>query len=423
MDKLKVGEFTDLFYPTLNGVTKVVDKLSNALGETDCAEVRVSATRGKKGRLPEPPEDRAYELVTCRGFTVPIQKDTTSLPGLDRKYRKEIASKPLDILHCHTMGGQFKMAKKLKKEWDVPIVATLHAQADLDLKKFLKAQWLVNKIMHGMMKSYNSCDEIWSLNTGMRDYAVKWGADPSKIRVVGNACDYRYPENPKKICEEFDREHGIGADETVFLFVGRLLDYKNIFFTLDALKILKERGLKFRMYYVGEGPDGGRLKRAVAEYGMEDCVSLEGKVIDRKKLAAYYLRAKLFLFPSLFDAFSIVQLEAAAHKTPTLFLKGSVTSSGFVDGQNMFESGHSPEAFADRVEEILKNSELYERVSEGCYREMYRSWEDYARNVADAYADAIARYRARAEVRKGTPFRIPKKHLYVRQNCSFFAVS
>ena len=67
MDKLKVGEFTDLFYPTLNGVTKVVDKLSNALGETDCAEVRVSATRGQKGRMPEPPADRACDLQGLYG--------------------------------------------------------------------------------------------------------------------------------------------------------------------------------------------------------------------------------------------------------------------------------------------------------------------------------------------------------------------
>ena len=52
-----------------------------------------------------------------------------------------------------------------------------------------------------------------------------------------------------------------------------------------------------------------------------------GKVTDRTLLSYYYARADLFLFPSLYDASSIVQIEAASQKTPTVFLEGAVTAN------------------------------------------------------------------------------------------------
>ena len=48
--------------------------------------------------------------------------------------------------------------------------------------------------------------------------------------------------------------------------------------------------------------------------------------MDRELLKSIYYRATLFLFPSLFDSSSLVQIEAASQETPTIFIEGSVTS-------------------------------------------------------------------------------------------------
>ena len=48
------------------------------------------------------------------------------------------------------------------------------------------------------------------------------------------------------------------------------------------------------------------------------------------------MRADLFLFPSLYDASSIVQIEAASQHTPTLFLKEAATTATVTNNVNGF---------------------------------------------------------------------------------------
>ena len=67
---------------------------------------------------------------------------------------------------------------------------------------------------------------------------------------------------------------------------------------------------------------------------LEDEIILCGKITDRYELACYYKRSALFLFPSYYDASSIVQIEAASQKTPTIFLENSATSANIIDNVN-----------------------------------------------------------------------------------------
>ena len=84
------------------------------------------------------------------------------------------------------------------------------------------------------------------------------------------------------------------------MFVGRLVTLKGIFFLLDVLLELKKRELKFTMFFVGTGPDEEKTKRTSKKFNLQNQVIFVGKVLDRKLLSAYYLRSKLFLFPSHF---------------------------------------------------------------------------------------------------------------------------
>ena len=111
--------------------------------------------------------------------------------------------------------------------------------------------------------------------------------------------------------------------------------------------------------------------------------------MERELIKALYLRAKLFLFPSMYDASSLVQIEAASQSTPTIFLKGSATSATVTDNVNGFLSENSIEAFADKITEILNNNELYNKVSEGAFRDLYVTWDDCVREIQEKYKSAI----------------------------------
>lgn len=61
-----------------------------------------------------------------------------------------------------------------------------------------------------------------------------------EFRVMENGTDFDRRGASGLEISELKKKHGI-KDELVFLFIGRMMWYKNQKFTLDALKILKER--------------------------------------------------------------------------------------------------------------------------------------------------------------------------------------
>ena len=102
-------------------------------------------------------------------------------------------------------------------------------------------------------------------------------------------------------------------------------------------------------------------------------------------LTDYYARADLFLFPSLYDASSIVQIEAASQSTPTLFLKGAATAATITDNVNGFLAENSEDNYADKILQILHNQELYEEVSKNTYKDLYRNWDMAIDEVYERY--------------------------------------
>ena len=106
------------------------------------------------------------------------------------------------------------------------------------------------------------------------------------------------------------------------------------------------------MLFVGSGPDEERLKNYIKDKGLEKDVILTGKIMDRDILSAIYYRAKLFVFPSLFDASSLVQIEAASQKTPTLFIEGAVTSDTVTNNVNGFKAPNDLETISKETYQI-----------------------------------------------------------------------
>ena len=196
-----------------------------------------------------------------------------------------------------------------------------------------------------------------------------------------------------KTIKRINNMFNIKDKEAVFLFVGRIISIKNIFFILDVLKELKERGLKFKMIYVGDGPDYNNLDKKVKEYKMSDEVTLAGRIMDRELLKEIYFRADLFIFPSLFDSSSLVQIEAASQETPTIFVEGSVTSDTVENNITGFKEKEDIVLFANRIESILNNKSLNDKVRKTARKELAKTWDVIAKETYDYYQKVIDEYK------------------------------
>ena len=109
-----------------------------------------------------------------------------------------------------------------------------------------------------------------------------------------------------------------------------------------------------------------------------------GLVSGKEMLEKIYSRAKLFLFPSLYDANSLVQIEAACQGTPTVFLEGARTAATVTPGVNGYVSAPGEDSFARLILDILSDENGYAQVSAAARRDLYLNWDDVVRAV---YAD------------------------------------
>ena len=212
--------------------------------------------------------------------------------------------------------------------------------------------------------------------------------------VRSNATDLRPVQDPAASRARINALLGLGEEEIVLLFVGRLVLQKNILFIADAAAALLRKGFsRFRLLFVGAGPDEEALRSRVAEMGIEDRVLFCGRVSDRDTLADFYVRADLFVFPSFYDVNSLVQIEAASQKTATLFLDGAVTAAMGTDGVDCYFSGNSSEQYADKIIEIFSDMKAHQAVGEGAFRNIYKSWDTVIAEIIRDYRRLIRKHR------------------------------
>lgn len=387
MKKITVGLFNDSFFPLTDGVIMVVDNYARRL--SNFCNVIVFVPNYLFSKFDD--TTLPYKVVRCYSLDVPFLDYSLPIPKLDYKFIRNLNKYKLDIVHIHSPFSLGVAGLKYAKRHHIPCIATMHSQFKQDFKRALKSEMLANKFTYRLMKVYNKCDLCFAVNKEVARIYFEEYHYKTMPRVLLNATDMEPIENNNKTYKGLDKKYNIKWNVKVFLFVGRLNILKNILFIVDSLSVLKKKkpSLKFKMLFVGVGQDEDKLKERIKELNLEKEVLLVGKIEDRIELASIYKRADLFLFPSVYDASSLVQIEAASQKTPGVFLKNTATSSTITDNVNGFLSDETIGAYSDKIIEVMENKELYKKVSDNAYYDLYRSWDKAVEEIYDIYKDLI----------------------------------
>ena len=102
-----------------------------------------------------------------------------------------------------------------------------------------------------------------------------------------------------------------------------------------------------------------------------------------------YARADLFLFPSLYDASSLVQVEAASQHTPTIFIEGAATTATVTNNVNGIIAKNSIDDYANQIEKMITDSEFYNKIADGAFRDLYKNWDDTVKEMYEIYLKMI----------------------------------
>ncbi len=378
MERLKIGLFIDTYFPMVDGVIIVVHNY--ALRLSQYADVTVFAPKAREKNFNI---DLPYRLVRCSRLRVPFTDYDLGIPALDFKFRRILRKSNLDIVHIHSPFEIGKIGVKYAKKQHVPIVASLHSQYKKDFQERTQSKIIANIALKRLIRLFNKADYFWAVNQQVADIFVSYGLK-QRPDISFNATDMIFNTDSKAV-EDLRQTLKKHDDDHILLFVGRIDFIKNLAFIMRSLKILNDKKFPFQMVFIGSGPHVKALQRQAGKAGISARVRFEGRITDRDKLAQYYQAADLFVFPSTYDTNSLVQIEAASQKTPSIFIENSATAAMIKNNVNGFITKEDENAFAEKIIAIFANENQYRAVCENAYKDVYHTWDDVVNKAYEKY--------------------------------------
>ncbi|MGB9675871.1 MAG: glycosyltransferase family 4 protein [Candidatus Bathyarchaeales archaeon] len=204
----------------------------------------------------------------------------------------------------------------VKKEVGLPFV--FHVHSTEKGRTLGNGSEVVSNIeLHGA----KAADMIITVSYAMKDELIKLGFPQEKIQVCYNGVDpQKYdpeavnPDQAKKVRESY----GIKDDEQMILFLGRLVGVKGVDRLVMAMPHVLQKIPKAKLVIVGVGDLQDYLINLVKTMRLQDAVKLNFEFISEEERILHYAACDVAVFPSLYEPFGIVALEAMSMERPVV---------------------------------------------------------------------------------------------------------
>lgn len=206
---------------------------------------------------------------------------------------------------------------------------------------------------------------------------IKFGAK-KPIYVIPNSIEIMEPFKSESIPFQF-------------IYVGRLVFYKNLEIIIKAIKIVKERHTNITLIIVGVGPHKDNLEKMVSDLNLRDNIKFIG-FADTKKKIELIATSQALLFPSLCEGFGLVILEAFAQKKPVLVSNVRPLSDIVTDKVTGFViSPYDEIKWAEMLIEIIQNPENAAKMGYAGYEILQSKYtiKNMQNKILEMYNDLI----------------------------------
>ncbi|EMS76499.1 glycoside hydrolase [Enterococcus durans IPLA 655] len=377
---MKIGFFTDTYFPQVSGVATSIKTLKEEL-EKNGHEVYIFTTT-------DPNADK-------------LEKDVIRMPSVpfvsfkDRRvvvrgmwYAYLVAKElELELIHTHTEFGAGILGKMVAKKLKIPLIHTYHTMYEDYLHYIAKGKVLRQshvKYLSRLFANHTTgvvCPSERVIDT-LRGYGVV-----TPLRVIPTGIDiekFKRADITNKDIEKLRQSLHIEKDQLMILSLSRISYEKNIQALVYGLPQIIKAYPNARMVIVGKGPYLEELQELIVTLDLSEYVQFTGEVAN-DDVALYYKAADFFVSASTSETQGLTYTEAMAAGTPCV-VEGNAYLNRLFDHPSLGRTFEMDQDFAPALIDYIKSevphdpqvleSKLYEISSTHFGEAMIEFYED-----------------------------------------------
>ena len=385
----------------VGGIARVVHDLSKRLIK-DGHEVTVVTYRDSAD-VPEYENDKGVNVYRVDNYMIHPNNFIDWILQLNFNLvskATEIINKEggFDVIHAHDWLVA-NAAKALKNAYGIPVVATIHAtEAGRNSGIHDDTQRYINDTE--WMLTYEASEVIVNSNYMKNELQRLFGLPYEKINVIPNGINL---SNFIGIERDYDFRRQYAMDnEKIILYVGRLVYEKGIQHLIAAMPKVLSNYHDAKLIIAGRGGMMDELRQEASNLGLNDKIYFTG-YLDSKQVQKMYKCADVAVFPSTYEPFGIVALEAMLAGVPTVVSDvgglDEIVTHG-VDGMKVYAGNAN--SIADSITALLYDHQLATNVAKKAKQKVKEqfNWEKIAQDTHFTYEKAVCQTMAERQARQ-----------------------
>ena len=247
-------------------------------------------------------------------------------------------------------------------------------------------------------------DSIVTVSCAMQEDLLRHGWPKSKISVVWNGVDpavYNPNKSKPEEIESIRKRYGVKPDDKMILFLGRLAWVKGVTNLIQAMPTVIADYPNAKLVILGKGEQQNDVTELANRLGIKDKVACRFEFVPEKERILHYAAADVCIFPSTYEPFGIVSLEAMSMAKPIIVgaqgvvgFREQVVPDG-PDQNGVHVNGGSPVDIAWGIKETLSDPDRAKKWGENGRKRVlqYFTWREAAEQTLQIYEKLCSKER------------------------------